>query len=100
MGAVSLRAVATAVLAIASCLIPSTTTAQAVIRGTLYDDVTGLPLQGTVMLVDPNTDAAVVHTPTWIAAVHAGHALRRGSIFASNQAALAQRSSARPSSGP
>ena len=64
MGAVSLRAVATAVLAIASCLIPSTTTAQAVIRGTLYDDVTGLPLQGTVMLVDPNTDAAVVHTPT------------------------------------
>src|SRR5262245_14544166 len=43
--------------------------------------------------------AAVVHTPTWIAAVHAGHALPRGSILASNQAALAQRSSARPSSG-
>jgi Carboxypeptidase regulatory-like domain/TonB-dependent Receptor Plug Domain len=61
---VSLRAVATAVFAIASCLIPATTKAQAVIRGTLYDDVTGLPLQGTVMLVDPNTDAAVVHTPT------------------------------------
>jgi len=61
---VSLRAVATAVFAIASCLIPSTATAQAIIRGTLYDDVTGLPLQGTVMLVDPNTDAAVVHTPT------------------------------------
>jgi hypothetical protein len=64
MGAGSLRTVATAVLAIASCLIPSTTTAQAVIRGTLYDDVTGLPLQGTVMLVDPTTDAAVVHSPT------------------------------------
>jgi hypothetical protein len=61
---VSLRAVATAVLAIAGSLIPSTTTAQAFIRGTLYDDVTGLPLQGTVMLVDPTTDAAVVHAPT------------------------------------
>jgi hypothetical protein len=64
MGSVSLRAVATAMLVIAGGLIPSTTTAQAVIRGTLYDDVTGLPLQGTVMLVDPNTDAAVVHAPT------------------------------------
>jgi hypothetical protein len=64
MGSVSLRAVATAMFAIAGSLIPSTTSAQAVIRGVLYDDVTGLPLQGTVMLIDPNTDAAVVHAPT------------------------------------
>src|SRR5215813_2715816 len=64
MGSFSLRAAATAMFAIAGSLIPSTTPAQAVIRGILYDDVTGLPLQGTVMLVDPNTDAAVVHTPT------------------------------------
>lgn len=38
--------------------------AQAVIRGMLYDDSTGVPLRGTVMLVDPATDAPVVHTPT------------------------------------
>lgn len=64
MGSVSLRAVATAIFAIAGSLIPSTTSAQAVIRGILYDDVTGLPLRGTIMLIDPNTDAAVVHVPT------------------------------------
>ena len=64
MGSFSLRAVATAMFAIAGSLIPSTAPAQAVIRGILYDDVTGLPLQGTVMLIDPNTDAAVVHSPT------------------------------------
>ncbi len=38
--------------------------AQAVIRGVLYDDATGAPLRGTVMLVDPATDAAVVHATT------------------------------------
>jgi len=38
--------------------------AQAVIRGVLYDDSTGTPLRGTVMLVDPATDAAVVHVAT------------------------------------
>src|SRR3954471_3991216 len=38
--------------------------AQAVIRGTLYNDATGTPVRGTVMLVDPATDAAVVHTVT------------------------------------
>src|SRR5215475_8451321 len=64
MGSVSLRAVATAMFAIAGSLIPSMAPAQAVIRGILYDDVTGLPLQGTVMLIDPKTDAAVVHAPT------------------------------------
>ena len=38
--------------------------AQAVVRGTLYDDATGRPIAGTVMLVDPATDAAVVHVAT------------------------------------
>jgi len=37
---------------------------QAVVRGFLYDDATGRPIAGTVMLVDPSTDAAVVHTAT------------------------------------
>lgn len=35
--------------------------AQATVRGILYDDATGGPVRGTVMLVDPATDAAVVH---------------------------------------
>src|SRR5581483_10116755 len=38
--------------------------AQAIVRGVLYDDATGNPLRGTVMLVDPATDAAVVHVAT------------------------------------
>jgi len=38
--------------------------AQAVVRGILYDDATGERLRGTVMLVDPVTDAAVLHTAT------------------------------------
>jgi hypothetical protein len=38
--------------------------AQAVLRGILYDDASGARLRGTVMLVDPASDAAVVHTAT------------------------------------
>lgn len=38
--------------------------AQAVLRGVLYDDATGERLRGTVMLVDPATDAPVIHTST------------------------------------
>lgn len=38
--------------------------AQAVVRGVLYDDSTGAALRGTVMLVDPATDAPVVYSPT------------------------------------
>lgn len=38
--------------------------AQAIVRGVLYDDSTGVPLRGTVMLVDPATDAPVVYSPT------------------------------------
>jgi len=38
--------------------------AQVVIQGTLYNDSTGAPLRGSVMLVDPVSDAAVVHIAT------------------------------------
>jgi len=38
--------------------------AQVVVRGVLYDDANGARLRGTVMLVDPVTDAAIVHTTT------------------------------------
>jgi len=38
--------------------------AQAVVRGFLYDDATGRPIAGTVMLVDPSTDAPVAHVAT------------------------------------
>lgn len=38
--------------------------AQAIIRGVLYDDATGAPIRGTVMLVDPATDAPIVNSPT------------------------------------
>jgi hypothetical protein len=34
---------------------------QVVVRGVLYDDSTGVPVRGTVMFVDPRTDAPVVH---------------------------------------
>lgn len=37
---------------------------QAVLRGVLYDDAKGTPVRGTIMLVDPSSDAAVVHTTT------------------------------------
>src|SRR6185503_18124759 len=35
--------------------------AQATVKGVLYDDATGTPVRGTVMLVDPASDAPVVH---------------------------------------
>lgn len=56
------RALAIAVVGIAASFIPGHANAQAVVRGVLYDDATGAPLKGTVMLVDPGTDAAVVYT--------------------------------------
>jgi hypothetical protein len=59
----SFRAVATATLFVGA-MSASRVGAQAVIRGVLYDDSTGAPLRGTVMLVDPATDAPVAHTPT------------------------------------
>ena len=45
-------------------LAQSVATAQVVVRGVLYDDANGARLRGTVMLVDPATDAAIVHTTT------------------------------------
>lgn len=59
----SFRAAAAATLFVGA-VSASRVGAQAVIRGVLYDDSTGVPLRGTVMLVDPATDAPVVHTPT------------------------------------
>ena len=45
--------------------IPISANAQAVVRGFVYDDSTGIRLAGAaVMLVDPQTDAAVVNTKT------------------------------------
>jgi hypothetical protein len=38
--------------------------AQVVVKGVLYDDANGARLRGTVMLVDPATDAPIVHTGT------------------------------------
>jgi hypothetical protein len=38
--------------------------AQVVVKGVLYDDANGARLRGTVMLVDPATDAAIVNTTT------------------------------------
>src|SRR5689334_2244841 len=63
MGNSSLRhALAIAIVGLAASFIPGSANAQAVVRGVLYDDATGAPLKGTVMLVDPATDAAVVYT--------------------------------------
>jgi hypothetical protein len=53
------RRVAVLVLAISS--LPIVARAQAVVRGVLYDDSTGKPVSGAVMLVDPSSDAAVAH---------------------------------------
>lgn len=58
------RAVATAGVVIGVLSISPDLSAQVVVRGILYDDVTGLPVPGTVMLVDPSTDAAVVNAAT------------------------------------
>jgi hypothetical protein len=54
----AMRAIVLAVLA------SSLASAQVVVRGVLYDDANGARLRGTVMLVDPATDAAIVHTTT------------------------------------
>lgn len=58
------RAAATASIILGSAIRPAPSNAQAVVRGLLYDDGTGLPVRGTVMLIDPSTDAAVTHVST------------------------------------
>ena len=55
---------ASAVAFACTVLAVSSAGAQAVVRGYLYDDATGRPIAGTVMLVDPSTDAPVVHAAT------------------------------------
>jgi hypothetical protein len=57
------RAAATASLLLSAFIAPAVS-AQAIIRGFLYDDATGGPVIGTIMLVDPSTDAPVVHIIT------------------------------------
>ena len=58
------RAAAAASIILGSAIWPAPSNAQAVVRGLLYDDVTGLPVRGIVMLIDPSTDAAVAHIST------------------------------------
>jgi hypothetical protein len=58
------RAAAAASIIVGSAILPVPSNAQAVVRGLLYDDFTGLPVRGTVMLIDPSTDAAVTHVST------------------------------------
>lgn len=53
-----------AVLTFAVLSLPSLGRTQAVVRGVLYDDVSGAPLRGSVMLIDPRSDAAVAYTAT------------------------------------
>ena len=58
------RAAATAGFVLAAMMIPSTASSQIIVRGVLYDDATGDPVRGTVMLVDPSKDTPVVYSPT------------------------------------
>src|ERR1043166_5906587 len=58
------RAACTAFLSGAALLLPLSVPAQAVLRGYLYDDSTGARLRGSIVLVDPATDAPIAHTPT------------------------------------
>lgn len=55
------RAAGAAGLLFVAGLVPAVVQSQVVIRGILYDDATGLPVRGAVMLVDPSTDAPVAH---------------------------------------
>lgn len=80
--------IASAIAFACGILAVSSAGAQVVVRGYLYDDATGRPIAGTVMLVDPASDAPVVHVATdsagqfqlqarantyQLAAVHAGY---------------------------
>ena len=44
--------------------LPSIARAQAVVRGVLYDDASGTLVRGSVMLIDPQSNAAVAYTAT------------------------------------
>lgn len=58
------RATTVATMILLASAAPRAALSQAVLRGVLYDDAKGTPVRGTVMLVDPSSDAAVVHTTT------------------------------------
>ena len=58
------RTATTASVVFAALTIPLIASAQIIVRGVLYDDETGAPVRGTVMLVDPTKDAPVVYSPT------------------------------------
>lgn len=58
------RAAASAGAVLAFAVLPICLSAQVVIRGVLVDDSTGAVVRGTVMLVDPASDAPVVHVVT------------------------------------
>ena len=58
------RAATTASVVFAALTIPLIASAQIIVRGVLYDDETGAPVRGTVMLVDPTKDTPVVYSPT------------------------------------
>ena len=65
MGRASLRCIVSCVAFVGAVAVPTLAGAQAVIKGTLYDDAKGSPVGGgAVMLVDPGTDGPVVHTRT------------------------------------
>ncbi len=58
------RAAMAAGLVLTLAVVPALASAQAVVRGVLVDDSTGAFVHGTVMLVDPGNNAAVVHVVT------------------------------------
>jgi hypothetical protein len=59
------RALHSAAIVLAAASAPISASAQALVRGFVYDDSTGIRLAGAaVMLVDPSTDAPVANTRT------------------------------------
>jgi hypothetical protein len=65
MGYQSIRRAAASVgVALGALSIPLMANAQIIVRGVLYDDETGAPVRGTVMLVDPTKDQPVAYNPT------------------------------------
>ncbi len=59
------RALQSAIVVLAAFVVPASVSAQAVVRGFVYDDSTGNRIAGAaVMLVDARTDAPVVNTKT------------------------------------
>ena len=58
------RATSVACVVLLASVAPRFASSQVTVRGILYDDATGTRLRGTVMLVDPSSDAAVVHATT------------------------------------